>query len=154
MEFVVFTCYLPPESYPWGRYSSSFFTHLLTQIYAHSDNESIIICGYFNSRLGKTQDCNDCKEKLPPRTITDNIQNQHGNSLLELLNDSRCCVLKGRYGDGSNENTFHSTRGKSIVDYIFVPHDVLKLFKNFRIASCQKKYHKKIQSISFAWRKM
>lgn len=101
----------------------------------HSDIESIIFCIDFNSRIGKTQDCNDCTDKLPPRTITDNTQNQHGNSLLEFLNDSRCCVLNGRHGDGSNEYTFHSTRGKSIVDYICVPHDVLKLCKNVRITS-------------------
>lgn len=89
-QFVVLLCYLSENSL-WDWDSSFFFTLLLTQIYMHS--ESIIIWGEFNSRLGSTQDCNDCTDELPPAIITDNTQNHHANSHLVSLNNSSCCVL-------------------------------------------------------------
>lgn len=106
-------------------------------MYQHYDIDSVIICGDFNSRIGKTQDGNEGTDELPPRITIDNTQNQHGNSFLEFLNDSRCCVLNGRYGNESNEYTYYSTRGKSVVDYICVPHDIFKQCKNFRITNCK-----------------
>lgn len=89
-EFVVFSCYLPPEKISMEARFVFFLHVLLTQIYMHSDIESIIICGDFNLRLGKTQGCNDSTDELPARIITGNTQTQHVNSLLESLNDSRC----------------------------------------------------------------
>ena len=52
--FIVFVCYLPPESSPWD--SSFFFSHLLSQIYLYSEVENIFILGDFNARIGVAQD--------------------------------------------------------------------------------------------------
>ena len=124
--FVVFTLYLPPENSPWGRDATSFYSHLLTQIYLHYDADAIILCGDFNSRIGNINDTNNCVDEIPPRLVVDNAQNQHGKAFIDFLNDSRCCVLNGRFGEESNTHTFLSTRGHSVVDYICVPHDESK----------------------------
>lgn len=134
--FVLYSVYLPPENSPWGRDASSLFAHLLTQIYQYSEADAIVICGDFNARIGKTNECNDCVDNIPHRSSTDDTQNQHGKSFLDFLNDSRCCVLNGRFGDQSTGYTSLSTRGHSVVDYICVPHDIFPLCENFRIISC------------------
>lgn len=134
--FVVFSCYLPPESSPWGRDASSFFSHLLTQIYIQYDTDSIFICGDFNARISNIPDFDKDLDTIPPRLTIDNVHNQHGSSFLEFLNDCKFCVLNGRFGNKSNDYTFQSTRGHSVVDYICVPHDVYNQCSNFQIISC------------------
>lgn len=116
-ELVVFTCYLPPENSPWGRDASRFYTHLLTQIYLLYDIYAIVICGDLNSRIGNVQDINNTVDNIPCRLVKDQTQNQHGNSFIEFLNDTRICILNGRYGDDSNNYTFQSSRGQSVVDF-------------------------------------
>lgn len=66
----------------------------------------------------------------------DKTCNQHGKSFLEFLNDSRCCILNGRFGEESEEYTFYSTRGHSVVDYICLPLDNFTLCQNFQITKC------------------
>lgn len=135
---VVYSVYLPPENSPRGRDASTFFSHLLTQLYSHHDADAVIICGDFNARIGNTNDANDCIDNIPNRGSMDNIQNQHGKSFLEFLNDSRCCVLNGRTGEHSNRYTSLSPRGHSIVDYVCVPHDIYTKCKKFRIVYCNE----------------
>lgn len=101
--FVVFSCYLPPESSPWGRDASSFFSHLLTQIYIQYDTDSIFICGDFNARISNIPDFDKDLDTIPPRLTIDNVHNQHGSSFLEFLNDCKFCVLNGRFGNKSND---------------------------------------------------
>lgn len=66
----------------------------------------------------------------------DKTCNQHGKSFLEFLNDSRCFILNGRFGEESEEYTFYSTRGHSVVDYICLPLDNFTLCQNFQITKC------------------
>lgn len=133
---ILFTVYLPPENSPWGRDASSFYSHLLTQIYLHYESDAIVVCGDLNARIGNTQDCNDFLDNIPLRNSVDATHNQHGSSFLEFLNDSRFCTLNGRFGEQSNQYTYHSTRGQSVVDYICVPHDVFPQCKDFCIVNC------------------
>ena len=134
--FVIFSCYLPPEGSPWGRDASSFFTHLLTQIYLHYDADAMFVCGDFNARIGSAPDFDKDLDNVPPKLCVDSIQNQHGKSFIEFLIDCKFCVLNGRFNKESNDYTFRSTRGHSVVDYICVPHDVYKRCSDFRIISC------------------
>lgn len=115
--FVLYSVYLPPENSPWGHDANLLFAHLLTKIHHHNEADAIVICGNFNTRIGKANDCNDCVDIIPHRSSTDNTQSQHGKSLLDFLNDSRCCVLNGRFGDQSTGYTSLSTRGHSVVDF-------------------------------------
>lgn len=109
-NFIVYSLYLPPENSPWGRDATAFFSHLLTQVYLHCETDALILCGDLNSRIGSIQENNDCFDNIPHRTLVDKACNQHGKSFLEFLNDSRCCILNGRFGKESEEYTFYSTR--------------------------------------------
>lgn len=63
--------------------------------------------------------------------------NQHGHELLEFLNDSKLCVLNGRITPETDSFTSISRKGKSIVDYICVPHDVLDKCCYFKVFTMQ-----------------
>lgn len=131
----MYSLYLPPENSPWGRDATAFFFHLLTQVYLHCETDALILYGDLNSRIGSIQENNDCFDNIQHRTSIDKTCNQHGKSFLEFLNDSRCCILNGRFGKES-EYTFYSTRGHSVVDYISLPLDNFTLCQNFQITKC------------------
>ena len=42
--FTVYCCYLPPENSPYGRDSTGFFAHLLSQIYLNTYVDAPFIC--------------------------------------------------------------------------------------------------------------
>lgn len=112
-------------------YASSYANILIYDI------DAIVICGDFNSRIGNAQDINNTVDNIPCRLVKDQTQNQHGNSFIEFLNDTRICILNGRYGDDSNNYTFQSSRGQSVVDFTCVPHDIFNQRENFRIFNCK-----------------
>jgi hypothetical protein len=123
LNLIVFSCYLPPEGSTRGRDAQSFFAHLLAQIYLHSDADSLIIAADFNARIGNLSDILNGLDSIPERRVLDRNINQHGHDCIEFLNDSKLCVLNGRFTD---ENyTSISRKGKAVVDYLCVPHDVL-----------------------------
>ncbi|CAC5405576.1 unnamed protein product [Mytilus coruscus] len=123
-NFIVFSCYLPPKNSVWGRDSQGYFAHILSDIYEQCDTDAIFLCGDFNSRIGSLKDYSDFDE-LPLRLSLDKTVNQHGNTFLEFLNESKMCVLNGRFDQDKDNFTFISGRGKSVVDYICVPQDYL-----------------------------
>jgi len=44
-HYLIFTCYLPPENFVWRRDSSTFFAHILSLIYLHSNDDFILLAG-------------------------------------------------------------------------------------------------------------
>lgn len=70
-DFVVFSCYLPPENSTRGRDSSSLFTHLLSQVYLHSDSDSLYIMADFNARIGSLSDIIEECDTIKERTVLD-----------------------------------------------------------------------------------
>ena len=54
--FAVYNCYLAPESSPYGRDNTAFYTHLLSLRYLHSYVDCSFLCGDHNARLGNRQD--------------------------------------------------------------------------------------------------
>ncbi|CAG2236293.1 unnamed protein product [Mytilus edulis] len=134
--FTVLSCYLPPETSIWGRDSQGFFAQVLTNIYDQSESDMIILCGDFNSRIGNLKDYSefDC---IPTRNVIDKTKNQHGKSFIEFLNESKMCILNGRYDPVHDDFTCVSGRGKSVVDYICVPHDALKLIESFQVITAR-----------------
>ena len=78
-EFVVFSCYLPPENSPWGRDATSFFNHLLQQMYLNCNVDALFLVGDFNARVGNLKDfeCNfQCLENR--MNNVDQVINNHG----------------------------------------------------------------------------
>lgn len=94
--FVVFTCYLPPEGSPRILDPNLFFGHLLAQMYSLSDVDAVYVCGDFNGRIGKLNDCITDVDDMLPRTTIDSFVNGYGQALVEFLKDAKCCVLNGR----------------------------------------------------------
>ena len=132
----MFTCYLPPKISPWGRDADSFFSHLLTQIYLNYGMDSIVLFGDFNARVGKVNDYNCEFDEIRRRKVIDELCNKHGQSFIDFLNDSKFCVLNGRFGEQSTQYTSISTRGKAVVDYVCVPHDVQEQCLDFKLYNC------------------
>ncbi|CAG2210017.1 unnamed protein product [Mytilus edulis] len=70
------------------------------------------------------------------RNTIDKSINQHGHEFIDFLNESKFCVLNGRFQDCDNFTSI-STRGKSVVDYICVPHDVFDKCKKFEVLTAE-----------------
>ena len=132
-SFIIFACYLPPESSPWGRNADSFFNHILSLLYVYNDNvDSVFVMGDLNARIGTLNDCLQ-SDNLPERSPIDLEKNNHGENLIEFLLESRMCILNGRYDPHYDDYTFLSTRGKSVVDYIITCHENINNCKQFSV---------------------
>ena len=83
---VIFVCYLSPENSQWDRDASKFFMYVLTTLYLCSYADLIILCGDFNSRIGKEKDYVDAK--------TSPLQCCCSNSFKNVLT----AVLSHQYG--------------------------------------------------------
>ncbi len=56
--------------------------------------------------------------------MLDTVVNQYGEALLDYLQESKFAILNGWPLTQNHDFTYISTRGKSVVDYILVPHDI------------------------------
>jgi hypothetical protein len=134
-KIIVYSVYLPPENSPWGRNATDFYAHLLGQIYLLSDCEAIFVCGDNNSRIGELQDIISDIDGIPLRKCIDKSVNQHGQTFVDFLIDSKMCVLNGRFNEDRNTFTSGSVRGKSVADYVCVPRDCFNACNNFEVIS-------------------
>ena len=66
-------------------------------------------------------------------TILDDIKNSHGDSLIDFLKDTQMCIVNGRISSKSNNFTCINSRGKSVVDYIILPHYCVKFCSSFKV---------------------
>ena len=56
---------------------------------------------------------------------------------MEFLNEAKVCVLNGRFNEQDNYTSI-SGRGKAVVDYICVPHDIFSRCKYFNVVTVQE----------------
>ncbi len=131
-SYAIYSCYLPPINSIYGRDSTAFFSHLLTEIYKNCDVDGLIICGDFNSRIGDLLDFVPEIDNVCERDIIDNVVNQHGKSFIEFLNEAKCCILNGR-SEKKNNNYTCIRNGASVVDYVVTPHENLNICLNFKV---------------------
>jgi exonuclease III len=110
LTIILYVCYLLPENSHWGRDSVSFFSHLLSQTYIHSEADYLMFCGDFNSRIGDMNDVIGILDSLPVREGIDKTVNQHGKSMIDFLHEAKCCVLNGRLNIGCDEYTTSGVR--------------------------------------------
>lgn len=132
-DFVIISAYLPPENSPRGRDAQGFYSHILAQVYMLADSDSIFLAGDLNSRLGSLSDIINETDTIPIRRIIDTSINQHGHDMIEFLIEAKFCTLNGRFNGTDDNYTSISTRGKAVVDYICVPHDVLQTVTSFKV---------------------
>jgi hypothetical protein len=131
--FIVFSCYLPPVNSVYGYASVDFFNHLIQQLYVHNDVVLIALCGDFNGRIGGLSDTIQDVDGMPKRVYIDDCVQGHGEELLNFILDSKLSILNGRFDKDKDNFTYISDNGKSVVDYIFVPHECFQKCTNFEV---------------------
>ncbi len=132
-NFIIYACYLAPDNSPYGKNSTEFFGHLTAQLYLNNDADQIYLCGDLNGRVGNLEDTVPGIDHLPQREVIDQTVQGHGETLIGFINDCRLCILNGRFKPEENNFTCISTKGKSVVDYILIPHDVFDKVGNFKV---------------------
>ncbi len=138
-KILLVSCYLPPEYSPYGRNATDFYNYLTSLCYTHLSNyDRTYFCGDINARIGNLIDCSaDMDIELPTRNVIDTKDNSHGKGLIEMLIENKFCVLNGRFD--KNKDNFTSTgRGRSVVDYIFCPHDNFQFCSEFSVSTCKE----------------
>ena len=76
--------------------ASKCFMHVLTTLYLCSYANLMILCGDFNSRIGKEKDFVNDIDIMSERKFIDTSINSHGKLFLEFLKDSKLCLVNGR----------------------------------------------------------
>ena len=125
-------CYLPPKGSSRTHEADVFYRNLLDQTNVYQNEGVICICGDFNSRCGGLSDYVEGVDDAPPRSSLDTVDEEYGDMFIEFLVDCNMCMLNGRVGQ-QNDFTFVSTRGKSVVDYVCLPHEQLSFCSDFKV---------------------
>lgn len=137
INFYINICfaYLSPEGSSRCNIAQEFYDMLLSQVYMFYDENPMVIMGDLNRRIGKKQDFNPSIDvgDIPTRCVIDNTDNRYGNYLLDFLSDSKTCVLNGRFDQIRDNYTCVATRGRSVVDYIIVPHTHFDQIDDFEV---------------------
>lgn len=101
-------------------------------------NKSVLVIGDLNARIGNMQVTTATtitnNHISQTRRSKDNVCNQNGSQLLQMLQLYDSVVLNG-YTDGDNEGhyTFVGGQGKSVIDYCAANNDWLNLVKKFEV---------------------
>ena len=131
-SFCVCVCYLPPDGSTRTNDAEEFYRILTEQVYQYQNIGNIHICGDFNSRCGEGSDYIEGVDDVIERDIIDSISNHYGDLLLNFLIDCNFCMLNGRV-KGKNEFTHVSHRGRSVVDYVLIPHEQIINIKSMNV---------------------
>ncbi len=106
---------MAPYWSPCGYMSTDVRVHLITQLYINSEIDMIYICGDFNGRTGSLKDG------------IDDIVHGHGEDCVNIVLDCKLCILNGCLHPQNDNFTYISNQGRSVVDYICVPHDCFNM---------------------------
>lgn len=130
--FCLCVCYLPPKGSSRRCDPETFFADLLYQVYMYQNEGTVCISGDFNSRIGYNTDFIEGVDRIPSREVIDKTENHYGDLFVDFLVDSNFCVLNGRIGN-ENNYTCVSKKGKSVVDYVMVPHESIPSVSDFKV---------------------
>ncbi len=138
-KILLVSCYLPPEYSPYGRDASTFYDYLSSILYTYLANyDHVFCCGDINARIGHLLDCSaDIDISLPKRIVIDEKDNSHGKGFVDFLVENKFCVLNGRF-QSDRDNFTYIGRGRSVVDYIFCPHDDFEKCSNFVVTTSKE----------------
>ena len=90
----------------------------------------MIICGYFNGRIGILQEAES--EDLKKWSTIDGTINQNGRHLIDFLNENNLCILNGRLTP-ENDNFTSKGSGKAVVDYLITTTYKFPEFSEYRV---------------------
>jgi hypothetical protein len=132
-DICVCVCYLPPSNSTRANDAEQFFTTLLDQVSRFQNDGLMYICGDFNARCGDDVDYVEGVDKVCVREIIDDGSNHYGDLLTEFMIDCNISMCNGRIVNGQNNYTHVSHRGKSVVDYVLVPHEQMQFVSSFNV---------------------
>ncbi|VDI73300.1 Hypothetical predicted protein [Mytilus galloprovincialis] len=131
LSLCIAICYLPPAESGRALDHHVFFQTLLEQVYTYQNMGRIVICGDFNSRVGRNLDYIEGVDNIKPRSVVDFTENHQGDAFINFLSDANFAMLNGRFGD--NDFTYISPTGRSVVDYVCVPYEDMECILDFKI---------------------
>ncbi len=73
---------------------------------------------WIHSRIGSKKDYVQNIDNIPLRKLIDHTSNKHGEEFIDLLLESKMCILNGRICPENDNFTCVRTNGPSVVDYI------------------------------------
>ena len=147
-------CYvLPAGTTRNSMVDNSVFDRLLDTVVEYESiqpESSFIICGDMNARTREMPDyvIDDTQQhiplpvdyvlddEIPPRVSQDkNGSNSNGQQLLDFCKQTSLRIANGRCGTDSSVGDFTCTtsRGQSVVDYVLVSRDLLKMVETFEV---------------------
>ncbi len=132
-HLLICVCYLPPAGSSRVVDVSDYFDKLLTQVSQYQNIGRIVLGGDFNSRCANTSDYIEGVDEIGDRESLDEHENSYCNFFLDFLISSSFCMLNGRLGN--NDFTSISEKGKSVVDYICIPHSQISDHLDFNITT-------------------
>ena len=86
-------------------------------------------------KIGDLKDYTEV-DNVSTRVGLDPTVNNHGKALREFLIDAKCCLLNGRAMPEHDNYSFISTRGKSVVNFVFTPHECINQVQTFHVDTC------------------
>ena len=133
-SILVYSCYLPPEGSPWAD-TTSFYGHLISQMYLNSFAENIFIAGDFNARIGSRLDFIEDLDTINKRCVLDTSVNSYCEAFLEFIKDVKMCIVNGRVTPKYDNYTCLNRNGCSVVDYIITDFGSLEKCKMCKVLS-------------------
>ena len=131
--------YIPPRTSKYYNVPQNvdfdFFNELQDDIKRYSQNNSVYICGDFNSRTG-----NQTGGINPPRCSKDAIINKFGRRLIKLCKETDIVIANGHVGNdkGIGEFTHHNYhKGASVIDLLLTSKN-LDNIKHFEVEELTK----------------
>ena len=137
-SLVIICVYLPPESSKYGGDNNEIFNKLTIESYFHVDADYVIICGDFNARIGRLDDCL-LNSEIPIRHIVDEELNSQGKRFVNFISDIKGCVLNGRVTPELNDVTsITAHKGKAVVNYIIMRQSEFDAIKSMEVRGCNE----------------
>ena len=103
-----------------------FFAHLISEIYLNSCADFILCAGDINARIGNLKYIDENIDfDIPPRKPLDFERKGHFQDFIDFLKDALFTVVNGTITP-EFDNFTNVKRGKSVVDYVFCPHDCIE----------------------------
>ncbi len=97
--------------------------------------DAIHFVGDVNARIGSLSNISDLDNLVTRKYLEEEINN-HGKAFIEFLHDIKCCIVNGRINPDNDNFTSISTKGKVVIDYVFVPHDTIETISEFYVDTC------------------
>ena len=139
-KFNACVCYLPPTGSTRSVDIHEYFDNLLGQVYRYQTGHPFFICGDFNGRIGSSTDYVAGVDEIPDRHVVDFTSNKQGETLIEFLLSSSCCILNGRNHINNDFTCIRPGIGQSVVDYALIPHEQLSYHTNFMVSKSKDLY--------------